>query len=804
MPAFERQQNRIQGSHLVSPTRLDQAIIRPAHSENPLTARQQVLGNQAVQRLLRSRAIQAKLTINEPGDRYEQEADRVAEQVMRMPEPGASLASGRGALPKAGNSRAAPPPLPIVQRVVNGNSTVQRCGGEAHAGCGCARGLMSEEPDLASQSPSIQRLLRSRAIQAKLTINEPGDQYEQEADRVAERVMRMLDLSLTEKTAVSRWPRGVRIQRMCPGCEEELHRQPIEEEDEEETLQTKEVPGHTPEVTPDVQAQVNPIEGGGQPLPQSVRAFFEPRFGHDFSQVRIHTDGRAAESANAVHSLAYTVGRDIVFGAGRYAPETLAGRRLVAHELTHILQQRNRSAWTPHVAGRPFVLHQVAGGVSSVQRITGEELTSGTSTGASSSPADVGQQLLSIGSVGPAVALLQDLLNRSGIAPEPLDVDGIFGPRTEAAVVTFQAAQGLEPDGIVGPLTNAKLAAVGGPEPPPTPALGEVSPPRGEARPSPPPLLASGCPPYSKAELDASRDSGGRFDQPSAVGPTVAQQALMWDFEQGQAVTRQGHIAGALKMVIDLGLNTTAPSATIAIILGHTDCVDKESVNSPLRAGRANAARELFKDVGAREEHIGPAEPATQGPVPGDDSTAIGRARNRSAAIIMMPPPKRDGTPPEPKPRKRRCNANADLSQHWSLQDVASATIAGSVGVGLFTFVLKNCESGCEYECLFVGFGGGLALGVSISAPGSEPFTTPEFFENPKDFQGDAGVFSASIGVGPAAVEHAFIRFRAVKTKPDEINIGGLEAGFGTEIGVIGLEGKFFVKKEGFPRAPCL
>jgi hypothetical protein len=77
----------------------------------------------------------------------------------------------------------------------------------------------------------------------------------------------------------------------------------------------------------------------GQSLDHSTRAFFEPRFGYDFSRVRVHTDARAAESARSVSALAYAVGRDVVFGAGQYAPNTLAGRRLLAHELTHIVQQ---------------------------------------------------------------------------------------------------------------------------------------------------------------------------------------------------------------------------------------------------------------------------------------------------------------------------------------------------------------------------------------------------------------------------------------------------------------------------------
>ena len=91
-------------------------------------------------------------------------------------------------------------------------------------------------------------------------------------------------------------------------------------------------------------AEVPPIvhevlRSPGQSLDAATRAFMEPHFGHDFSQVRVHTDARAAESAQAVNALAYTVGRDIVFGSGRFAPSTTHGKRLLAHELTHVVQQ---------------------------------------------------------------------------------------------------------------------------------------------------------------------------------------------------------------------------------------------------------------------------------------------------------------------------------------------------------------------------------------------------------------------------------------------------------------------------------
>ena len=90
-------------------------------------------------------------------------------------------------------------------------------------------------------------------------------------------------------------------------------------------------------VAPPIVHQV--LRSPGQPLPSSTRQSMEARFGHDFSQVRIHSDGKAAESAQAVNARAFTVGRDVVFGTGQYAPKTSTGQRLIAHELTHVIQQ---------------------------------------------------------------------------------------------------------------------------------------------------------------------------------------------------------------------------------------------------------------------------------------------------------------------------------------------------------------------------------------------------------------------------------------------------------------------------------
>ncbi len=118
-------------------------------------------------------------------------------------------------------------------------------------------------------------------------------------------------------------------------------------DEEEKPFKTKRDVNTTPEVTNNLKSQIQAIRYGDQPLSKSERAYFEPRFGVDFSQVRLHSDAQVAESARGVNANAYTLGQDVVFGTGQdvvfgtgqYTPGTGEGRRLMAHELTHVVQQ---------------------------------------------------------------------------------------------------------------------------------------------------------------------------------------------------------------------------------------------------------------------------------------------------------------------------------------------------------------------------------------------------------------------------------------------------------------------------------
>ena len=182
--------------------------------------------------------------------------------------------------------------------------------------------------------------------QTKLRVSQPGDAYEQEADRVADIVMRTPKSGIPDDT---RLINGPQISRLSAG-EHEVGRQVADEEQistTEEADDEEIVPDETgmPKLKDHAEAPgpLNHIpRNGGRPLDAGIREFMEQRFSCDLGHVQLHTDREAAESAEKLNAHAYTVGHDIYFNNGRYDPETYSGQKLLAHELTHVLQQEGR------------------------------------------------------------------------------------------------------------------------------------------------------------------------------------------------------------------------------------------------------------------------------------------------------------------------------------------------------------------------------------------------------------------------------------------------------------------------------
>ncbi|GAB1260351.1 eCIS core domain-containing protein [Aurantivibrio plasticivorans] len=168
----------------------------------------------------------------------------------------------------------------------------------------------------------------SGKVQPKLAISQPTDLSEQQADRVAEAVVSNRDQSSAQNTQINRteMPKGPRIDRVCNECEEELHRKP------------NGVSTPSPTSAPQM--------GTGEPIPDNLKRYFEPRFGADFSQVRLHRDSGTADYASSINARAFTYGNHIGFANGQFGEDT-QGKKLLAHELTHVIQQNKLGSRPP-------------------------------------------------------------------------------------------------------------------------------------------------------------------------------------------------------------------------------------------------------------------------------------------------------------------------------------------------------------------------------------------------------------------------------------------------------------------------
>ena len=147
-------------------------------------------------------------------------------------------------------------------------------------------------------------------LQAKLKMSTPGDHYEQQADQIADQIMRGSNIENSQLSPAKD------IAQLKHDGSENASQQP----------------------------HVWPPNDGGSPLPYSIRDFFEPKFNRDLSQVRIHTGNEASQSAESINAKAFTMGQNVVFNKGQYDPATSQGQRLLAHELTHTIQQSGHTS----------------------------------------------------------------------------------------------------------------------------------------------------------------------------------------------------------------------------------------------------------------------------------------------------------------------------------------------------------------------------------------------------------------------------------------------------------------------------
>ena len=325
-------------------------------------------------------SLQTKLRINQPGDQYEQEADRVAEQVMRMADSDFNSShrqSSATAQRRFAGDQLANMTGSMIQRAEGSSETPAESAAQTDTGPAPEEG--SRCPSWRGDPESISKRAAETYVQNDIT---PPSQatvekidceppiangnygcYVHFSDGLVVRVIvRETDI------VVGMGPGPITTETPPPAtplCFYDYHCP-----DGHLVLTVRECKSAKPSAStgPTLVGQRRAAAGAagamdatpmvhrvlatpGQPLDGATREFFSSRFGHDFAHVRVHADAGAAESARSVHALAYTVGSDVVFGAGQYAPGTRAGKQLLAHELAHVVQQSGRSASTGGKAG---------------------------------------------------------------------------------------------------------------------------------------------------------------------------------------------------------------------------------------------------------------------------------------------------------------------------------------------------------------------------------------------------------------------------------------------------------------------
>ncbi len=261
--------------------------ITTRDGENRLTPAAQNRGSKSSN--LKGNFIQPKLTVGQPDDKYEQEADRVADQVLSTPS----------------------------------SETVQR----SCSSCMEDKNSLQTKPLAASITPLVQR--------------QPMEEEEEEImpkPLLQRQPMEEEEEELMAKPLLQRQP--------LEEEEEELMAKPLlqrQPEEEEEELQTKIVQrkgkGDHEAVPSDFENNINQSRGSGQSLSADTQSFMGSRFGNDFSNVKVHSDSTAVQMNKEVNSQAFTVGNNIYFNSGRYNPDSSSGKQLLAHELTHTIQQ---------------------------------------------------------------------------------------------------------------------------------------------------------------------------------------------------------------------------------------------------------------------------------------------------------------------------------------------------------------------------------------------------------------------------------------------------------------------------------
>lgn len=260
-------------------------------------------------------SVQMKMTVNKPGDKFEQEADKMADKVMRMPAPAPTPGKDEK-LQRVPEEKLQKKEEEKIQKAALPEEKVQKQADE--------KLQKAAAPEEKIQKAEDDKLQKAEMPEEK--VQKQADEKLQKADAPEEKVQKAEDEKLQKATAPEE-----KIQKQA---DEKLQKAAAQEE----KLQRKGNHG-TPAVSSDAQSSIRNKTTGGQPLSADVRSFMEPRFNADFSTIRVHTDQESASLNNQLSARAFTYQNHVFFSRDQYQPGSSEGKQLLAHELTHTIQQ---------------------------------------------------------------------------------------------------------------------------------------------------------------------------------------------------------------------------------------------------------------------------------------------------------------------------------------------------------------------------------------------------------------------------------------------------------------------------------
>ena len=360
--------------------------------------------------------IQKKLKTGTVGDQFEVEADRVADKVVNNNSSGGSLLQSKENVQQK----------PIAETI----SSVQ------------SKEIKQEEPvqkksDKKEEEKPVQKKSdkkeEEKPVQKKSDKKEEEKPVQKKSDKKEEEkpVQKKSDKKEEEKP----------VQKKCADCENEEKVQSKEQKEEDKAVQKK-------EQNPDAEIENNELEGkldhskgGGNDLDKKTKKEMESGFGADFSNVKIHTDTNAVQMSQELGAQAFTNGNDVYFNKGKYNPDSREGKHLLAHELTHTIQQTGavqKSVEPSATAAEDLESPRFKGDYKLEQ--THDDL-----------------DYLATGCKGEPVQKVQSGLMDLGYQLPKFGADGDFGSETRAAVFQFQSDNGLSYDGVVGVQTIGRL-----------------------------------------------------------------------------------------------------------------------------------------------------------------------------------------------------------------------------------------------------------------------------------------------------------------------------------------------------------